>query len=78
MIGSKHEIEVTRDKAPEGRLSREYVRTSTSRTAIVIDVINNDQQNEMVFNVTDGGMTTLEAAQVWVDANEAIWSSWIP
>ena len=40
--------------------------------------INNDQQNEMVLNVTDGGMTPLEAAQTWVDANEAIWSSWIP
>lgn len=40
--------------------------------------ITNAQQNEMVFNVTDGGMTPLEAGQTWVDANEAIWRSWIP
>ena len=40
--------------------------------------IDNDQQNEMVLNVTDGGMTPLEAAQAWVDANEEIWKAWIP
>ena len=40
--------------------------------------IDNAQQNEMVFNVAEGGMTPLEAAQLWVDDNEAIWRPWIP
>lgn len=38
----------------------------------------NDQQNEMVLNVTENGVTPREAAQAWIDANEDIWSAWIP
>ena len=40
--------------------------------------LTNEQQNEMVLNVTDNGVTPLEAAQAWVDANEDIWSAWLP
>ena len=40
--------------------------------------INNDQQNEMVFAVTDGGKEITEAARDWIDANKSIWQSWIP
>ncbi len=39
---------------------------------------NNDQQNEMVFAVTDEGKEITEAAQDWIDANKSIWQSWIP
>ena len=40
--------------------------------------LTNNQQNEMVLNVTENGMTPMEAAQAWVDANEDVWSAWIP
>ena len=40
--------------------------------------ITNDQQNEMVFAVTDEGKEIAEAAQDWIDANKSIWQSWIP
>jgi glycine betaine/proline transport system substrate-binding protein len=40
--------------------------------------ITNVQQNEMVLAVTDDGKDYAEAAQDWVDANEDIWSAWIP
>ena len=40
--------------------------------------IDNDQQNEMVLNVGQEGMTPVEAAQIWIDDNEATWRPWIP
>ena len=40
--------------------------------------ITNEQQNEMVLSVTDDGKDYTEAAQDWIDANEDIWSVWIP
>ena len=40
--------------------------------------ITNDQQNEMVLAVTEGGKTYEEAARDWVTANKSVWSSWIP
>jgi glycine betaine/proline transport system substrate-binding protein len=40
--------------------------------------ITNAQQNGMVLAVTDGGKDYAEAAQDWLDANEDIWSAWIP
>ena len=40
--------------------------------------ITNEQQNEMVLAVTDDGNDYAEAAQDWIDANESIWSAWIP
>ena len=40
--------------------------------------MTNEQQSEMTFNVTQEGMTPLEAAQIWVDANESVWRPWIP
>jgi len=40
--------------------------------------ITNEQQNEMVLDVTDNGKDYNEAAQDWVDTNEDIWKNWIP
>lgn len=40
--------------------------------------IDNDAQAEMVLDVGDAGMTPLEAAQEWIDANEDVWGPWIP
>ena len=40
--------------------------------------ITNDQQNEMVLAVTEGGKDYEVAAQEWIDANENIWKAWIP
>lgn len=40
--------------------------------------ITNQQQSEMVLNVTDNEVSHAEAAQAWVDANEDIWKEWIP
>ncbi len=40
--------------------------------------MTNDQQNEMVLKVAEGGMTPQDAAQQWIDANESVWRAWIP
>ena len=40
--------------------------------------MTNAQQNEMVLNLTENDLTPREAAQQWVDANEDVWSAWIP
>ena len=40
--------------------------------------MTNAQQNEMVLNLTENELTPLQAAQEWVDANESVWSAWIP
>jgi len=40
--------------------------------------ITNEQQNEMVFAVADGGKSITEAATDWLAANEATWQAWIP
>jgi glycine betaine/proline transport system substrate-binding protein len=40
--------------------------------------IDNDEQAKMVLDVGDEGMTPLEAAQEWIDANEDVWGPWIP
>ena len=38
----------------------------------------NDDQNEIALAVDDGGMAIEDAVQEWVDANEAVWSAWVP
>ena len=40
--------------------------------------MTNEQQNDLVLDVTENGATPREAAQAWVDANEDIWRAWIP
>ena len=40
--------------------------------------ITNEQQNEMVLAMTDGGKTSEDAARDWVNANKSVWSPWIP
>ena len=40
--------------------------------------MTNAQQNEIVLNLTENDLTVRQAAQEWVDANEAVWRSWIP
>ena len=40
--------------------------------------MTNEQQNEIVLNLTENDLTVRQAAQEWVDANEAIWRPWIP
>ena len=40
--------------------------------------ITNEQQNEMVLAVTEGGKTYEDAARDWINANKSIWSPWIP
>ena len=40
--------------------------------------MTNEQQNEIVFNLTENGLPVRQAAQEWVDANESVWRSWIP
>ena len=55
-----------KDQSPE---AYQFLNNFTITTA---------QQNEMVLNVGQEGMTPLEAAQLWIDANEDIWKPWIP
>jgi glycine betaine/proline transport system substrate-binding protein len=38
----------------------------------------NDDQIGMIAKVDSGEMTAEEAAQEWVDANEAVWKAWLP
>lgn len=38
----------------------------------------NDDQNSIALAIDDGGLSQEEAAQQWVDANEAVWSAWLP
>jgi len=40
--------------------------------------LTTDQQNEIAALIDGDGMTPAEAAQQWVDANEAVWKSWLP
>ena len=40
--------------------------------------MTNQQQNEIVLNLTENDLTVRQAAQAWVDANEAVWRPWIP
>ena len=40
--------------------------------------MTNEQQNEIVLNLTENDLTVRQAAQEWVDANEAVWRPWIP
>ena len=40
--------------------------------------MTNQQQNEIVLNLTENDLTVRKAAQAWVDANEAVWRPWIP
>jgi len=40
--------------------------------------MTNAQQNEIVLNLTENDLTVRQAAQEWVDANEAVWKPWIP
>lgn len=40
--------------------------------------MTNAQQNEIVLNLTENDLTVRQAAQEWVDANEAVWRPWIP
>ena len=40
--------------------------------------MTNQQQNEIVLNLTENDLTVRAAAQEWVDANEAVWRPWIP
>ncbi len=40
--------------------------------------MSNEQQNEIVLNLTANDLTVRQAAQEWVDANEAVWRPWIP
>ena len=40
--------------------------------------MTNEQQNEIVLNVTENDLTVRQGAQEWVDANESVWRSWIP
>ena len=40
--------------------------------------MTNEQQNEIVLNLTENDLTVRQAAQAWVDANEAVWRAWIP
>ncbi len=38
----------------------------------------NDDQIAMIAQVDSGEATAEEAAQAWVDANEAVWKTWLP
>jgi glycine betaine/proline transport system substrate-binding protein len=38
----------------------------------------NDDQNGIALAIDDEGLSPEEAAQAWVDANEAVWSAWLP
>ena len=38
----------------------------------------NEDQNAIALAVDDGGQDIEAAAQEWVDANEAVWSAWLP
>ena len=40
--------------------------------------MTNGQQNQIVLNLTENDLTVRQAAQAWVDANEAVWRPWIP
>ena len=40
--------------------------------------MTNEQQNEIVLNLVENDLTVRQAAQEWVDANEAVWRGWIP
>ena len=40
--------------------------------------MTNEQQNEIVLNVTQNGLSARQAAQRWVDDNEPVWRAWIP
>lgn len=40
--------------------------------------MTNDQQNEIVLNLTENDLPVRQAAQEWVDANEDVWRAWIP
>lgn len=40
--------------------------------------ITNEQQNEMVFAVTQEGKTVNEAAALWINSNKPVWKAWIP
>lgn len=40
--------------------------------------MTNHRQNEIVLNLTENDLTVRQAAQEWVDANEAVWRPWIP
>ena len=40
--------------------------------------MTNEQQNEIVLNLTENDLTVRQAAQEWVDANEPVWRTWIP
>jgi glycine betaine/proline transport system substrate-binding protein len=39
---------------------------------------SNDDQISMIAKVDSGELTAEEAAQEWVDANEAVWRAWLP
>ena len=38
----------------------------------------NADQIGMIAEVDSGNMTAEEAAGAWIDANEAVWSAWLP
>jgi glycine betaine/proline transport system substrate-binding protein len=38
----------------------------------------NEDQIGMIAEVDSGNMTAEEAARAWIDANEAVWSAWLP
>ncbi len=38
----------------------------------------NADQNSVANDITNNGMTDAQAAQKWVDANEAVWKAWMP
>lgn len=39
---------------------------------------SNADQIGMIAEVDSGNMTAEEAARAWIDANEAVWSAWLP
>ncbi|MBV7333788.1 ABC transporter substrate-binding protein [Chloroflexi bacterium TSY] len=40
--------------------------------------LTNEAQIEMIFAIDDMGQSAEEAAQAWVEANEEVWSTWLP
>jgi len=38
----------------------------------------NADQNSVADDITNNGMTPEQAAKKWVDANEAVWKTWVP
>ena len=40
--------------------------------------LTNEQQDEIVLNVVEHGLTVRQGAQRWIDANEPVWRAWIP